>query len=108
MKHELELQRDELEMTIATEPRGEPGLELEPELEPELDRLPGRRWLKRHQGEPLGEFFLRLLDEWAKERASLGQESPVLSVRALNKDGRPALEIILRNGSRWIVPRRER
>jgi len=85
-------------MTTATEPRTE--LDLEPA------RLPGRWWLKRHRGEPLGEFFLRLLDEWAKERISLGQGSPVLSVRAL--DGRPALEIVLRNGSRWVVDRHER
>jgi len=73
----------------------------------ELDRPPGRWWLQRQQGEPLGEFLLRLLDEWAKERASLGQESPVLSVKALALNGRPALEATLRNGSRWIVPRRQ-
>jgi len=50
----------------------------------------------------LAERFLKLCDEWCRQLMDLGQESPVLSVQALD-GGR--LQLILRNGSRWIVQR---
>lgn len=43
-----------------------------------------------------------LCDEWCRELTALGQESPVLFARALEGN---RLELILRNGSRWIVQR---
>lgn len=46
--------------------------------------------------------FLKLLNEWCQQLTDLGQESPVLSVQAL--DG-SRLQLVLRNGSRWIVQR---
>lgn len=56
---------------------------------------------KRAQQE-LAEKFLKLLNEWCQQLSDLGQESPVLSVKALDAD---RLQLILRNGSRWIVQR---
>jgi hypothetical protein len=50
----------------------------------------------------LAERFLKLCEAWCQELIALGQESPVLSVQAL-EGGR--LQLILRNGSRWIVQR---
>lgn len=50
----------------------------------------------------LAEQFLRLCEAWCRELTALGQESPVLSVQALD-GGR--LQLVLRNGSRWIVER---
>lgn len=50
----------------------------------------------------LAERFLMLCDERCRELMALGQESPVLRVQALD-GGR--LQLILRNGSRWIVQR---
>jgi len=52
----------------------------------------------------LAERFLKLCDEWCRQLMALGQESPVLSVQAFDgNSGR--LQLILRNGSRWIVQR---
>lgn len=50
----------------------------------------------------LAEHFLWLCDMWCRELIALGQQSPLLSVKALDGD---RLQLVLRNGSRWIVQR---
>jgi|YNPBryunderm2012_1023409.scaffolds.fasta_scaffold155148_1 hypothetical protein len=53
----------------------------------------------------LAECFLKLLHERCQHLIALGRESLVLSVRA--REGN-RIQLILRNGSRWIVQRSPR
>jgi hypothetical protein len=53
----------------------------------------------------LDECFLKLLHERCQHLIALGRESLVLSVRA--REGN-RIQLILRNGSRWIVQRSPR
>ncbi len=52
--------------------------------------------------EPLAEHFLRLCEEWRQRVMERGGENPVESVSS--PDGQ-RLQVILRNGTRWIINR---
>lgn len=55
--------------------------------------------------EPLAERFLKLCEIKRQEAHALGQPTPVLDV-ALRDDNR--LQIVFRNGTRWVVERNGR